>query len=133
MINKTEAYVAGWTAAAHWGLLTDIINYTFVFCRERPTNIDLEDLKIEVVLVPEYLFFGITLVEDAPMSDIHKTLIDAFLYPEFFGGENKINEMIQKYHQHPERNYETLSSYADKTNNPSVVNQVKNIIQQQKS
>ncbi|MDR0727255.1 MAG: hypothetical protein LBF37_04305 [Rickettsiales bacterium] len=116
-IPEASAYIGGWTAANHWGLLDDFTIYTFVFSTEKPTNVDLVENRIEVALAKPHMFYGITQVDGAPMSDIHKTLIDAFIYPNFFGGEDVLDEMVENYFLHPDNDIEILKVYSLKAKN----------------
>lgn len=125
---QAHAYIGGWTAANHWGLLDDYTIYTFVFSTSSPTNVDLTENRIEVALAKPHMFYGITEVEGAPMSDIHKTLIDAFLYPDFFGGEDVLDEMVENYFLHPDNDVEVLKSYSLKAKNAVLAKKISSLV-----
>jgi predicted transcriptional regulator of viral defense system len=110
--NPPRAYIGGWTAANHWGLIDDLTICTFVFAADMPAAADLAGAEVDVTIIRPHMFYGITAVDGAPMSDIHKTLIDAFLHPDFFGGADVLDGMVENYFLHPDNDVEILKRYS---------------------
>ena len=108
-----DFYVGGWTAANHWGLLDDLAFDTFVFCIQ-PQNDLPSDIVVKVT--KPFLLFGIAkLGRHTSISDIHKCVIDAMMYPDMFGGNDMLAILTDAYLSHPDRDFGILKSYAKKT------------------
>ncbi|MDR0741190.1 MAG: hypothetical protein LBF28_00245 [Rickettsiales bacterium] len=128
-LSKIEPplYIGGWSAANHWGLLDDYTLKTFVFCHKTQAQRQLVSDKLEIQPVSPHLFYGLIDVGGAALSNIHKTLIDAILYPDFFGGTENVNRMIESYKAHSEKNYEVLKKYALRAKNAMLAQKIREI------
>ena len=98
-------YIGGWTAANKWELLMDWTIDIFRFSTERSDKFTIK--------IPKHLAFGIY----EGYSDLHKTVIDAILYPDHFGGTDYVAMIKENYASHPNKDFKILKQYAQKTRN----------------
>ncbi|MDR1476890.1 MAG: type IV toxin-antitoxin system AbiEi family antitoxin [Rickettsiales bacterium] len=113
-----DAYVGGWSAAEHWGLVHDASRAIHVMTASPREDTEVEGIRFKVQAVPEKLFFGFARAggdkRGWQVSDLEKTLVDCILYPAMAGGRAQVEEIIEEYSIHPERDLARLLKYSMK-------------------
>lgn len=95
-----DGYIAFSTAAAHWGLTTQIRNVVWIVTRKfaRPRRINDSDIRF--ARLPAKALFGFERVPvfgyPVPMSDLEKTALDCIEYPERAGGLAEASAILAK-------------------------------------
>lgn len=95
-----DGYIAFSTAAAHWGLTTQVRNVVWIVTRKfaRPRRINDSDIRF--ARLPAKALFGFERVPvfgyPVPMSDLEKTALDCIEYPERAGGLAEASAILAK-------------------------------------
>jgi len=94
----TDGYIGFSTAAAHWGLTTQVRHVIWIVTRTfaRPRRIN--DTDIRFARLSEKALFGFERVPvfgyPVPMSDLEKTVLDCIEYPHRAGGLPEASAML---------------------------------------
>ena len=95
-----DGYVGFSTAAAHWGLTTQIRNVVWIVTRTfaRPRRINDSDIRF--ARLPAKALFGFEPEQvfgyPVPMSDLEKTALDCVEYPARAGGLSEASAILAK-------------------------------------
>ncbi len=96
----TDGYFAFSTAAAHWGLTTQVRNVVWIVTRmfARPRRINDSDIRFARLPAQALFGFGRVPVFGYPvsMSDPEKTALDCIEYPERAGGLPEASAILAK-------------------------------------
>lgn len=119
-------YIAGWSAAEHWGLTDQVFREVAVVTarRVRRRRVRVQDTTFVLkVRAPDKLF-GTTKVwlHDVPVSvsDLPRTIVDVLDDPGFGGGIKHVAEMLAEYARHERREDPLLVDYASRLGNRAV-------------
>ena len=95
-----DGYIAFSTAAAHWGLTTQIRNVVWIVTRTNARPRRINDSDIRFARPSAKTFFGFERVPvfgyPVPMSDLEKTALDCIEYPERAGGLSEASAILAK-------------------------------------
>jgi predicted transcriptional regulator of viral defense system len=96
----TDGYIAFSTAAAHWGLTTQIRNVVWIVTRTHARPRRINDSDIRFARLPAKALFGFERAQvfgyPVPMSDLEKTVLDCIEYPERAGGLPEASAILAK-------------------------------------
>ena len=95
-----DGYIAFSTAAAHWGLTTQLRSVIWVVTRKHARNRHINDSEVRFVRLPLKAMFAIGRVEvygyPVPMSDREKTVLDCIAFPDRAGGIAEASAILAK-------------------------------------
>ena len=95
-----DGYIALSTAAAHWGLTTQLRSVIWIVTRTHARNRWINDSQVCFVRLPASAMFAIERVDvygyPVPMSDREKTVLDCIAYPERAGGLSEASAILAK-------------------------------------
>jgi predicted transcriptional regulator of viral defense system len=95
-----DGYIAFSTAAAHWGLTTQVRNVVWIVTRTHARARRINDCDIRFARLPTKALFGFEPVPvfgyPVPMSDLEKTALDCIEYPERAGGLPEASAILAK-------------------------------------
>jgi len=95
-----DGYIAFSTAAAHWGLTTQVRNVIWIVTRTHARGRRIGDSDIRFARLPAKALFGFERVPvfgyPVPMSDPEKTVLDCIEYPERAGGLPEASAILVK-------------------------------------
>jgi predicted transcriptional regulator of viral defense system len=103
----SPCYIAGWTAAEHWGLTEQIFRETMVATAapRRKSRERLLSTEFRVVRVSSERLRGLTEIwhggERVSVSDRERTLVDALVDPSWVGGVRHLGEILVSYRDSP--------------------------------
>lgn len=84
-----DGYIGFSTAAAHWGLTTQLRSVIWVITRTHARDRRVNDSEIRFARLPAKVLFGFDRVEiygyPVPMSDLEKTALDCIAWPKRAG------------------------------------------------
>ncbi|MFH1044497.1 MAG: type IV toxin-antitoxin system AbiEi family antitoxin [Pseudomonadota bacterium] len=96
----TDGYIGFSTAAAHWGLTTQIRNVVWIVTRTHARARRINDSDIRFARLPAKALFGFERVQvfgyPVPMSDLEKTALDCIEYPERAGSLAEASAILAK-------------------------------------
>ena len=96
----SDGYIAFSTAAAHWGLTTQLRSVIWVVTRTHARNRHINDSEVRFVRLPVTAMFAIERVEvygyPVPMSDREKTVLDCIAFPDRAGGIAEASAILAK-------------------------------------
>ena len=119
----SDGYVAFSTAAAHWGLTTQVRNTVWIVTRThaRPARINESDIRF--ARLPEKAIFGFESVNvfgyPVPMSDLEKTALDCIEYPLRAGGLPEASAILAKASRRWE--WEKAAGYFERRENTALI------------
>jgi len=99
----SPCYIAGWTAAEHWGLTEQIFRTTMVATAapRRSTHERRLSTEFRIVRIDPERLSGTTEVwrgsERVAVSDRERTIVDALIDPGWVGGVRHLAEMLTSY------------------------------------
>ena len=95
-----DGYIAFSTAAAHWGLTTQLRSVIWVVTRTHARNRRINDSEVRFARLPIKAMFAIERVDvygyPVPMSDREKTVLDCIAYPDRAGGIAEASAILAK-------------------------------------
>ena len=95
-----DGYIAFSTAAAHWGLTTQLRNVVWIVTRTHARPRRINDSDIRFARLPMKSLFGFERVPvfgyPVPISDLEKTALDCIEYPERAGGLGEASAILAK-------------------------------------
>lgn len=121
-----ESYVGGWTAAHHWELTEQLLNYTMVFTTRRITEKRVTAQGVIFLLrhVANKRLFGLKTVwrgsTRVTISDAARTLIDMIAMPDTGGGIDHVAECVSTYLGTQASDGKLLIQYAEQFDNGAV-------------
>lgn len=93
-----DGYMAFSTAAAHWGVTTQVRNVIWIVTRTHARTRRINDNDIRFARLPPKSLFGFERVPvfgyPVPMSDLEKTALDCIEYPERAGGLTEASAIL---------------------------------------
>lgn len=123
------ACIAYWSALNYYGLTEQLPRTVFVQTPKRKTAKEALDVQYQFITVSPFKFFGIRkewLRTEARhlffnITDLEKTLVDCFDYPEYCGG---ITECAKGLVNAKNLDIEKILSYAGKMKNGAIVKRI---------
>ena len=121
-----ECYVGGVSALEYWDLTEQIFNKILIFTTKkvRKMEIQIAGQNFSATHIQKSQLFGLSVVwrkqTKVMISDIHRTLLDAFNDPSNGGGIQHSVDCLKKYLQREEADLKKLEEYAIKLNNGAV-------------
>lgn len=112
-----KSYLAGWSAAEHWGLTEQIYrDYCVVTQEQMPSALQtVAGFQFVTFRFQSKLCFGTTALwvdrEKIQVSDPSKTLIDMFHIPAMAGGGRPLLDCFKQYLQHEHKDLQKLCHY----------------------
>jgi len=95
-----DGYIAFSSAAAHWGLTTQLRSVIWIVTRTHARNRHVNDSEVRFVRLPVTAMFAIERVEVygylVPMSDREKTVLDCIAFPDRAGGLAEASAILAK-------------------------------------
>jgi predicted transcriptional regulator of viral defense system len=95
-----DGYIAFSTAAAHWGLTTQLRSVIWVVTRTHARNRRINDSEVRFARLPVKTMFAIERVDvygyPVPMSDREKTVLDCIGWPNRAGGIAESSAILAK-------------------------------------
>lgn len=119
-------YIAGWSAAMHWGLTEQIFNTIFVATTKKVhrREIDVHGIKFVIKTIKATKFFGTKSVwagqTKIAISDATKTVIDCLDDPSMAGGIRMAYDFLNNYLNSKEKNLNLLLEYAEKMHSSAI-------------
>lgn len=119
-------YIAGWSAAMHWGLTEQIFNTIFIVTTKQVHHreLDMQGIKFVIKTVSAKKFFGTKLIwvgrTKIEIADATKTVIDCLDDPAMAGGVRMTYEFLSNYFHSKEKNIALLIEYAEKMHSSTV-------------
>lgn len=101
----SPCYIAGWTAAEHWGLTEQIFRSTFVATatRARRSRVEVAGAEFHLAQVPRRRLEGVGTVwrssERVPLSSPERTIADALVDPAWLGGVRHLAEILRSHRE----------------------------------
>ena len=96
----SDGYIAFSTAAAHWGLTTQVRSVVWIVTRTHARTKHINDSEVRFARLPEKSIFGFERVPvfgyPVPMSDQEKTVLDCLEYPARAGGLAEASAILVK-------------------------------------
>ena len=119
----TDGYIAFSTAAAHWGLTTQIRNVVWIVTRTHARLRRINDSDIRFARLPAKALFGFERVKvfgyAVPMSDLEKTALDCIEYPERAGGLPEASAILANAARR--WNWEKAAGYFERRGNTALI------------
>jgi predicted transcriptional regulator of viral defense system len=119
-------YIAGWSAAMHWGLTEQIFNTIFIATTKKVHHreLDLKGIKFVIKTISAKKFFGTQPIwtgrTKIEIADATKTVIDCLDDPAMAGGIRLTYEFLNTYFRSKEKNSALLIEYAEKMHSSTV-------------
>jgi len=118
-----DGYIAFSTAAAHWGLTTQLRNVVWIVTRTFARNRRINDCDIRFARLPEKALFGFAPSQvfgyPVPMSDLEKTVLDCIEYPERAGGLPEASAILATAARRWD--WETAAGYFERRGNTALI------------
>lgn len=118
-----DGYIAFSTAAAHWGLTTQLRNVIWIVTRTYARPRRINDSDIRFARLPAKALFGFARVPvfgyPVPMSDLEKTALDCIEYPERAGGLPEASAVLAKATRRWD--WEKAAGYFERRNNTALI------------
>jgi len=122
----SAAYIGGATAAHHWDLTEQLFRSVFVYTTQqiRCAHQTVHGTAFVVRHISKDKLFGTRSIwrgqVKIQVSDVHRTVIDLLNSPADGGGIRHVADCLRAYFARPDRNTDTLLSYADRIGNGAV-------------
>lgn len=103
-------YIAGWSAAEHWGFTEQLFRSTFVASvrRLRRTSEHVLGAEFRLAAIPSRRLKGVETVwrgrERVPVSSRERTIADALVDPAWLGGIRHLSDIFRSYRTSKEWN-----------------------------
>lgn len=121
-----DGYIAFSTAAAHWGLTTQLRSVIWIVTRTHARNRRVNDSEVRFVRLAEKAIFAIERVEvygyPVPMSDREKTVLDCIAQPDRAGGISEASAILTKAARHWQ--WEKVGDYLERLGNTALIQKV---------
>lgn len=101
----SPCYIAGWTAAEHWGLTEQIFRSTFVATatRARRSRVDIAGAEFHLAQIPIRRIEGVGSTwrgsERVPLSSPERTIADALVDPTWLGGVRNLADVLRAHRE----------------------------------
>ncbi len=101
----SPCYIAGWTAAEHWGLTDQIFRSTFVATatRVRRSKLDIAGAEFQLAQVPRRRLEGVGTTwrgsERVLLSGPERTIADALVNPAWLGGVRQLADILRAHRE----------------------------------
>lgn len=101
----SPCYIAGWTAAEHWGLTEQIFRSTFVATatRARRSRVDVAGAEFHLAQIPKRRLEGVGATwrgsERVPLSSPERTIADALVDPTWLGGVRNLADVLRAHRE----------------------------------
>ena len=122
----SDGYIAFSTAAAHWGLTTQLRNVIWVVTRTHARNRRINDSEVRFARLPIKAMFAIERVDvygyPVPMSDREKTVLDCIAYPDRAGGIAEASAILAKAARRWQ--WEKAIDYLERLGNTALIQKV---------
>lgn len=105
MVLFSPGYVAGWSAAEHWGLTEQIFRSTFVATNARVKRVrfNVTGMEFHLAQVSRRRLEGVTTIwrgtERVPVSNPERTIADALVNPAWVGGIRHLADILRAHHE----------------------------------
>ena len=105
MVLFSPGYVAGWSAAEHWGLTEQIFRSTFVATATRVKRVgfDVAGMEFHLAQVSRRRLVGVGTVwrgrEKVPVSGPERTIADALVDPSWVGGIRHLSDILRAHRE----------------------------------
>jgi len=121
-----DGYIAFSTAAANWGLTTQLRSVIWVVTRTHARNRHINDSEVRFARLPEKAMFAIERVDvygyPVPMSDREKTVLDCIAYPDRAGGVSEASAILAKAARHWQ--WAKVIDYLERLGNTALIQKV---------
>jgi predicted transcriptional regulator of viral defense system len=118
-----DGYIAFSTAAAHWGLTTQVRNVVWIVTRTHARARRINDSAIRFARLPAKSLFGFERIPvfgyPVPMSDLEKTALDCIEYPKRAGGLPEASAILAKAARRWD--WEKATSYFERRGNTALI------------
>lgn len=118
-----DGYIAFSTAAAHWGLTTQVRNVVWIVTRTHARPRCINDSDIRFARLPPKSLFGFDRVPvfgyPVPMSDLEKTVLDCTEYPERAGGLPEASAILARAARRWD--WDRAASYFERRGNTALI------------
>jgi len=122
----SDGYIAFSTAAAHWGLTTQLRSVIWVVTRTHARNRRINDSEVRFARLPIKAMFAIERVDvygyPVPMSDREKTVLDCIAYPDRAGGIAEASAILAKAARRWQ--WEKAIDYLERLGNTALIQKV---------
>ena len=119
----TDGYIAFSTAAAHWGLTTQVRNVIWIVTRTHARTRRINDSEIRFARLPAKSLFGFERVPvfgyPVPMSDVEKTVLDCIDSPARAGGLAEASAILAKAARR--WNWKKAADYFERRGNAALI------------
>lgn len=101
----SPCYIAGWTAAEHWGLTEQLFRSTFVATatRARRSRVDVAGAEFHLAQIPRRRLEGVGTTwrgsERVPLSSPERTIADALVVPTWLGGVRHLADILRAHRE----------------------------------
>lgn len=105
MVLFSPGYVAGWSAAEHWGMTEQIFRSTFVATatRVKRVGLDIAGTEFHLAQVSRRRLAGVGTIwrgsEKVPVSDPERTIADALVDPAWVGGIRHLADILRAHRE----------------------------------
>ena len=119
-------YIAGWSAAMHWGLTEQIFNTIFIVTTKQVHHrqLDLNGIKFVIKTISATKFFGTKPIwvgkTKIEISDVVKTVVDCLDDPAMAGGIRMTYDFLSNYFSSKEKNVELLIAYSERMHSSAI-------------
>ena len=119
-------YIAGWSAAEHWGLTEQIFRTIVVKTTQTPKNYSpvIKGTRFLLSKTSEQKLFGLKAVwqkqTKVMVSDSSRTIVDLLAEPKLGGGIRAVSDMLKEYLSSKHCDLDGLIDYATQFNNGAV-------------
>lgn len=122
----SPCYIGGISAVNYWDLTEQMFNTVTVMTKNKVNNRSqsIAGIKYHIHTIKPENFFGLKSVwfnnVKVKISDPTRTLVDLFMYPQFNGGIQFIDDAFKNYLTSQYKDIDLLIRYTDKLNNGAV-------------
>lgn len=121
-----DGYIAFSTAAAHWGLTTQLRSVIWVVTRTHARNRRVNDSEVRFARLPQKALFGFERVDiygyPVPVSDLEKTALDCIAWPKYTGNLPEATAILARAARR--WNWEKAVSYLERFSNTALVQKI---------
>lgn len=122
----SPCYIAGWTAAHHWGFTDQLFNDICIFSSKKLAH-SINQVGFQKFIVkritPKKIFGVKSIWHDnsrVSISDPHKTIIDILSDPASGGGIRSVIDFLKEYLHSSHKNMQILLDYAKQMGNRTI-------------
>jgi predicted transcriptional regulator of viral defense system len=122
----SPCYIAGWTAAHHWGFTDQLFNDICVLSSRKLSH-TLNEVGFQKFIVKKTFqkkIFGLKTIwhenKKVFISDPHKTIVDILSDPSIGGGIRSVLDFLEEYLRSAHKNMEILLDYAEQMENKTI-------------